>query len=428
MSINRSIAPPIRDITSFNIIHAKKHELPNNIQLYQVNTGIGDLVKIEWMFPAGSWYQTWPLTAYTVNNMLVEGTQHKKSLQIAELVEYYGAYLSCNIDKDNAFVTLVCMHKYIGEVMEVVADIIQNATFPEHELDIFRNKHKQQFLVEQSIMKNIARFVHFRMLFGNNHPYGYMIVEDDFDKTNRDELLRFHKCQYQAKNCRIIVSGKADDHVLKILEKYFGLDQWNATDYAYPSLPAINTEKERSIYINKPEAVQSAVRIGKVLINKMHPDFTGVNVLTCILGGYMGSRLMKKIREEKGYTYGINSLLVTFKNAGYLTIASELGAHVTSNAIADIFTEIETLRNEAVMDEELQRVKNYMLGDVARMFDGPFAQAESLISLLEYDLEYDYFDRMINTIKNIKVQDVQSLAVKYLSPDSFSQVVVGKMD
>jgi len=428
MIINRLIAPSIKDITSFNIIRAKKSALPNNIPLYQISTATSDLVKIEWIFPAGSWFQTWPLTAFIVNNMLAEGTQHKNSLQIAELTEYYGANLGYYVDKDNAFITLVCMHKYIKEIMEVVADIIQNASFPENELETFKNKHKQQFLVDQSIMKNMARNVHFRMLFGNDHPYGYMIVEDDFDKSNREELVKFYKSQYQFKHCRIIVSGKVDDHVLNTIEQYFGLENWNANTNSYSPSPTINAEKDRKIYIHKPEAVQSAVRIGKVFVNKMHPDFVGATVLTCILGGYMGSRLMKKIREEKGYTYGINSLLVTFKNAGYLTIASELGAHVTSNAIADIFTEIETLRNEPVTDDELQRVKNYMLGDVARMFDGPFAQAESLISLLEYDLDYDYFDRMIDTIKNIKVQDIQSLAVEYLSPDSFSQVVIGKMD
>jgi predicted Zn-dependent peptidase len=142
----------------------------------------------------------------------------------------------------------------------------------------------------------------------------------------------------------------------------------------------------------------------------------------------MGSRLMQKIREEKGYTYGINSLLVTFKNAGCLIIASELGARFTTPAIDDIYAEIEKLRSEPVAQEELRRVKNYMLGDVVRMFDGPFAQAESLISLLEYDQDYDFFSTMIGTIKNITADDIQTLSQKYLDPATFSQVVVGKME
>jgi predicted Zn-dependent peptidase len=426
MSINRSIAPPIRDIETFNIVKAEKLRLANNMPLYQLNTGTNELVKIEWVFEAGNWFQSSPLVAFAVNGMLNEGTQKYTSLQVAELIEYYGAHLGYNIDKDNAFVTLVCMHKYLGEVLEIVADIIINAAFPEHELEIFKNKHKQQFMVEQSMVKNIARSVQMRHLFGNAHPYGLFVTAEDFDKLNRNELVKFHREFYQAKFCRIIAAGKVDDSVLKMIERQFA--SWNSTVEVSPKSFTIQTEDERKIYIHKPEAVQSAVRIGKMLMNKLHPDFTPMSVLSCILGGYMGSRLMKKIREEKGYTYGINSILVTFKHAGYLTIVSELGAHVTTPGIADIFTEIVKLRKESVTEEELQRVKNYMLGDVARMFDGPFAQADSLISLLEYDLTYDYISQMIDTIKSTSTTQIRNLAIKYLDPDSFSQVVVGKME
>ncbi len=428
MNINRTIAPPIREIESFNIVKAIKHNLSNGIPFYQINTGSSDLVKVEWMFSAGNWYQPSPLVAFTVNNMLVEGSQKYTSMQIAELVEYYGAHLSYNIDKDHAFVTLVCIHKYIAEVIEIIEDIIKNSIFPENEIETFKNKHKQQFLVEQSMVKNIARAVHSRMLFGNDHPYGYMIVEYNFDRLHRDELIKFYQERYQSRHCKIIASGNVDDSVIKIIEKYFGVSNWNNTKQEFSQLFEIKTENERQIYIKKPEAVQSAVRIGKVLFNKLHQDYTGMSVVGCILGGYMGSRLMKKIREEKGYTYGINSILVTFKNAGYLVIASELGTQVTVPAIDDIYTEIEKLRNEPVAQEELSRVKNYTLGEVLRMFDGPFAQAESLISLLEYDLDYDYFTKIIGTIKNITTNDIQALAQKYLDPASFSQVVVGKME
>jgi predicted Zn-dependent peptidase len=281
-------------------------------------------------------------------------------------------------------------------------------------------------LVEQSVLKNIARSVQMRMLFGNNHPYGYMVTVEDFDHINRVELLKFHQEFYQPKFCKIIVSGKADDKVLKMIDKQFG-GLWHNSDIS-PKSFEIQAEKEQQVYINKPEAVQSAVRIGKILINKLHPDFTAMSVLTCILGGYMGSRLMKKIREEKGYTYGINSILVSFKNAGYLTIVSELGAHVTAHGIADIYSEIGQLRNEPVPEEELIRVKRYMLGDVSRMFDGPFAQADSLISLLELDLDYDYFAKMTDVIKNVSSSQIQELANKYLDPATFGQVVVGKME
>jgi predicted Zn-dependent peptidase len=428
MSVNRTIQPSIREIESFNITKAPSKILPNGIPLYYLNTGSSEMIKVEWMFEAGNWYQSESLVAFAVNNMLMEGSAKYTSSQIAEMIEFYGGYLGYNVDKDNAYVSLMCMRKYLPQVLEIAEDILKNPTFPPHELDIFKNKHKQQFQVEQTKLKNIARVIHSRMLFGNAHPYGYVVDENDFDHLTCELLHQFHKRFYQARFCKIIVSGKVEDPEIKILDKYFGGADWGLAETPEIPVRAIQTETEKKVFIEKNDAVQSAVRIGKILVNKDHPDYVGLTVLNCILGGYFGSRLMKQIREEKGYTYGINSLFITFTHAGYMTIVSELGTSVTREAVDAIYEEISKLRNELVSDEELLRVKNYMLGEMVRMFDGPFAQAESLISLLEYDLQYDHFDEIIQIIKSITSEEILSLAKQYFDPASFHEVVVGKME
>ncbi|MDP4209340.1 MAG: pitrilysin family protein [Bacteroidota bacterium] len=427
MIVNRTEVPSIKQINSFNIVKAAGQVFPNGVPFYSINSNDGDFIKIEWMFVAGNWVQPSPLVAFAVNSMLSEGSQKYSSVQISEMIDFYGAFLSFNVDKDFAFVSLMCMGKYLAEVLEIVEEVIKNATFPEHELEVFRNKHKQQFLVEQTKVRNIARSEHAGLLFGTDHPYGYKVVDSDFDKLNRDSLVQFHRERYQSANCKIIASGKVDENVVKTIEQYFGVSFWNAQQtLSYPVCQP-QTSPGKKVLIEKDDAVQSAVRIGKVLFNKHHSDYHGMQILNCILGGYFGSRLMAKIREEKGYTYGINSLFVTLKNEGYLAIVSELGTEVTVPAIEDIYAEIEKLRQEPVAEDELERVKNYILGDIVRMFDGPFAQAESFISLIENDLDYDHFDQMISTVKNITAGELQLLAQKYFDPASFTQVVVGKM-
>jgi zinc protease len=426
MIINRNIAPSINEIKSFNIVEAGTHILPNGIPIYKLNSDNSEIVKIEWLFSAGNWYQNSPLVAFAVNSMLIEGSEKFTSSQIAEMIEFFGGQIGYNVDKDNAFVSLTCTCKHLCSILEIFGDVIKNATFPDQELEIFKNKHKQQFLVEQSKVRNIARSVHSRMLFGNHHPYGYIVIDNDFDNLNRKDLLQFYRQRYQSRYCKIIVSGNASDDVIKAIENHFGTDHWNETAEIFNPSFDLLTEGERISHVNKPDAVQSAVRIGKVLFNKLHPDFTGMSVLNCVLGGYFGSRLMRKIREEKGYTYGINSILVEYKNSGYLAIVSELGSDVTTPAINDIYNEINKLSKETISNEELTRVKNYMLGDMVRMFDGPFAQAESLISLLECGLGYDYYLNMIELVRNITPKELQHLAQTYLNPESLCQVVVGK--
>jgi predicted Zn-dependent peptidase len=149
-------------------------------------------------------------------------------------------------------------------------------------------------------------------------------------------------------------------------------------------------------------------------------------VLNTVLGGYFGSRLMSKIREEKGYTYGIGSALVSLRNAGYFFISTEVASGACSEAINDIHGEIRKLREELISDAELNRVRSYMLGDILRQFDGPFASADNLRYLLDLGLDYGFYDKIIHTIRNVTPDDLNVLANKYFQEDSFTEVIAGR--
>lgn len=423
--MNRNIPPAIKEINSFLIVEPENRRLSNGIPLFILNTGVNEMVKIELMFPAGNWFQKVPVAAFAVNNMLIEGSRNYTSAQISEWIDYYGAQLGYNVDKDNAYVSLLCMKKFLPNVLEIFEDIVKGATFPEYEFEIFRKKNKQQFLVENTKVRNIARTSHSNILFGDHHPYGYILKDSDFDQLTRKDLIEHYRKCYQSRYCKMIVSGKADEEVIGMVEKHFGSGEWNNPEENISPFFQIQSSQEKKLLVEKDDAVQNAVRIGKILFNKTHPDFIKVSVLNCILGGYFGSRLMKKIREEKGYTYGINSLLVEFRNAGYLAIISELGPDVTRDALNDIYEEIRKLNEELVPEDELIRVKNYLLGEVLRMFDGPFAQSESLLAVLETGLDYKYYQDLVQTVKSITSEELLQTARKYMDPGSFSEVVVG---
>ena len=149
-------------------------------------------------------------------------------------------------------------------------------------------------------------------------------------------------------------------------------------------------------------------------------------MVNTILGGYFGSRLMANIREEKGYTYGIGSRMVSMNNAGYIYISTEVGTNVCDDAVNEIYKEIDKLRNELVSSEELNLVKNYMMGDFLRSADGPFALADKFKKIMFYDLSYSYYDEFVKTVKTITPEQIQSLADQYLNPDDLYELVVGK--
>ncbi|MBO7523122.1 MAG: insulinase family protein [Bacteroidales bacterium] len=149
-------------------------------------------------------------------------------------------------------------------------------------------------------------------------------------------------------------------------------------------------------------------------------------VINTILGGYFGSRLMKNIREEKGFTYGIGSAIASTQQTGVMIIASEVNHENTSEAIDEIFKEIDRLSKEPVGAEELETVRNYMLGNIVRKLDGPFALAVNYKTLWEYGLDNSFNYKLIEKIKNITPDEIMSLAQTYYNIDDFTIVTAGE--
>lgn len=428
MILNRKIQPSYQDIKKINIINPTKMKLENNIVAHFMDAGTQEIVKIDIIFEAGSWHQSKPFTASATNEMLMEGSKNLSSQQIAEKLDYYGAFIQPQPTKDFASLSLFTLKKYLPETVKILEDIIKNPSFPQHELTNYVNKKKQQFIIEMEKVSTIARRAFNEQLFGTNHPYGKNVQLEDYDSLTREALFDFHKKYYTPQNVKIIVTGKIDDSVVQMIHQHFGNTNWETTQKIENSQNVTRDSLIRKKIIRKENAKQSAVRIGLEMPVQTHPDFLKLNILNTILGGYFGSRLMKNIREEKGYTYGIGSALISLKNAGLLIIVSEVGAAYAKETVNEIFKEINRLKNEIINDEELSLVKNYMMGDFLRSFDGPFALSESYRSIIDFDLTPDYFNQGIETIKTITPEEILQLANQYLVEENFVTTIAGNYE
>ena len=178
-------------------------------------------------------------------------------------------------------------------------------------------------------------------------------------------------------------------------------------------------------HTEKADSVQSAIVVGNLSINKLHPDFLKLSVLNTVFGGYFGSRLMSNIREEKGYTYGIYSSFASYPHSGFIEIASEVGKDVRDATLNEIEKEINTLRTELISDEELQVVKNYMSGKILRSIDGPLKFSETLKGLLIYNQDVSYIHQLLKTVREVTAPELRELAVKYLDYNKMYKVTVG---
>ncbi len=418
------MAPAFKQVADINFIAPVKKQLSNGLPVFIVNAGEQELVRIEFIFNNVNWNVQKPLQAIAVNGLINSGTVQFNAKQIAEAVDYYGSFLQTEYSADYTTITLYSLTKHLPAVLPVLWSILNESTFPEHELAIYKQNQKQKLQV--SLQKNdyLARKNFAHAIFGDT-PYGSDINLESYDQLTREDLLAYYQAAYQSANCTIIAAGKFDDTSFGVLDQIFGGTWRNQGEFAVNQLEFL-TEVGRELYLEKPEALQSAIRMGNLSINRTHADFPSLQILNCVFGGYFGSRLMANIREDKGYTYGIGSGVASLKQAGYFFLATEVGADVCGSALAEIEKEIDLLRTELVSDEELDLVRNYMLGSLLGSLENAFSHADKFKNIYFAGLDYNYYDNYIHKVKTITAEEIKNTAIKYLDWNAMTKVVVGK--
>lgn len=426
--IDRKIAPDFKQVSSIKFIDPKTYNLDNNILVHFIAGGSQDILKIDFIFDAGINKQKKPLIAKATNSLLKEGTKKYNAFEIAEGIDQYGAYFQNEVEYNKASLTIYTLSKHLEKVLNYVEEIILNPTFSNEEFEIYKENALERFKINQEKVSFVARNEFMKQVFGSKNCYGKIATSEDFKNLNLDDIKNFYNENYSLENCEIIVSGKADENTLKSLNTFFG--NVNLKDISSKEktetieLSNFNSKK----YIEKDKALQSAIRIGKIMPNKLHPDYFKLQILSTVLGGYFGSRLMKNIREDKGFTYGIGCGLLSLKETGYFYISTEVGAKVTKNALDEIYKEIKLIQSVEIENEELELVKNYLLGNLLKSCDGPFKMAALYENVHFYGLDYSFYNNYIKTIKEVTAKELLLIAQSYFAIDTLTEIVVGKID
>lgn len=423
--IDRKLAPEFRAIENINLFQPAKQTLANGCDVFCFNSGDQELVRIEWIFNNLRFDPEKPLLNTATNTMLTDGTTSLTSAEIADKIDFYGAFLSVDYGFEQSLVTLYSLTKHLDKTLPVVKDILTNSIFPQKELETFIRNQQQKLQV--SLQKNdvVARRTFNKALYGDT-IYGLTAEVDTYNTLQRDDLLTHFKQMYQPSNCTIIIAGKVEQPALDLLAGTFGEGWENLATPANITQPEVNRAADNFYYVEKPEALQSAIRMGTPFINREHPDFPAVQVLNTVLGGYFGSRLMNNIREDKGYTYGIGSGITSYKQGGALFIATEVGADVCKAATIEIEKEINLLKTELIPEDELNLVRNYMLGSLLGSLENVFSHADKFKNLYFSGIGYEYYDRYTNIVKNVTAEELLRLANTYLDYNGFYKVIVGK--
>lgn len=317
-TLNRTTAPAFQTLNKIVVKQVEKNNLDNGISLYALNAGSQELIKLEFIFKAGMYQQPQPLVASCTNSLLECGTKSFSANEISEGIDFFGSFIELQVDQDFATVVVYSLNKYLNETLKFIEEVIKHPTFINDELDILISNKKQKHAINSQKVSVLSRRKFAELIFGEDHPYGIDVKNEHFDLINVSIIKNYFKQFYNSNNCTIIASGLLPNNLIETLNTFFGGNDWAAKD-TLKFKPLINytTTTQKKHLIEKPDAIQNSIRIGRPLFNKTHPDYFHFQVLNSILGGYFGSRLMANIREDKGYTYGIGSGLMNLVNGGY---------------------------------------------------------------------------------------------------------------
>ena len=424
-SLDRTIAPAYQPVQDINLAQIETQTLSNGAPLHTVAFDQQPVMRVEVNMDAGAWYENEPGTSSFAWKMLSEGTASRTSAQISNAFDRYGAFLELNGGFDRGSLVVYCQPKHLANVLPLITEMLTEATYPEKEFEDLRSITLQNLKVSYEKTSHLASVRFRQKLYGQQHPYGRSQHPDTVGTLPQAEAIAFYNRYIRQQPFRVLLAGQITLTETTLVNEILGqLSIQPGVSDESGRFPAITTDSTPEL-IEKANSLQSTIRLGRVLFKRDHPDFYKMMVTNEILGGYFGSRLMKNIREDKGFTYGISSNVGAFREAGQFLIGTDVKREFTQQTINEIWKEIHKLQTEQTPADELLTVQNYMAGEFVGSLNTPFEIADRYKTILLDGLPADFLSSYISRIRAVTVDDVQQIAQTYLTEGSLVEVVAG---
>lgn len=357
--------------------------------------------------------------------LLREGTATRSSVQIAEELQRLGASLSASAGNDGLFVSASGLSSSAQPLAALFADVVRNPAFPENEVQLAKANALQGLKAMQAQPAYQANRAMGRVLFGD-HPYGNTLpTEAGIQGTDTGGLQAAHASRFHPERALLVIAGPLDaEAALALADTHFG--DWRGQGEAVAEVAAPQAAKApQFVLVPRENSVQSAVRIGRPAFAADDDRAIPAALANTILGGGFDSRLMRNLREDKGYTYGAGSSFGLRAKGGAFQAQADVRNEVTGAAIGEFFKEFEQMRTVTVDADELQRAKRFTAGTYLFQNQLQGAVASALASNWVLGRPADYLSRYVDKANAVTAAQVQAVAREFFDPKQQSIVVVG---
>ncbi len=354
--------------------------------------------------------------------LLRTGTKNRTKDKLDEEIDFLGADLSTSATGIYAS----GLSKHADKIMAIVSDIILNPDFKQEELEKIRKQTLSGLAYQKDDPDAIANRVGSAIMFGKEHPYGEMDIEESVKSVTLEMCNKYIETYFRPNISYLAIVGDITKAKAKtLIEKY--LSKWEKKDVPQNSFPTPKAPIVNKVsLVDRANSVQSVISVCyPVELPIGSEDAMKTKVANLILGGSASGRLFMNLRESKAYTYGAYSNLNADKVIGSFSASTKVRNVVTDSAITEVMNEMKKIRNEKVSEAELQNAKNLLSGDFIRSLEKPATVANFAINIARYNLPKDYYKNYLKNLNAVTVEDVQNIAKKYIKPNNAYVVVVG---
>ncbi len=365
--------------------------------------------------------------ASMTTSMLTEGTRTKTGDQLSDALQLLGTGVGANIGGEEGSVSFVSTAQNFEATLAIMADMMLNSTFPEPALERLRGRTLVNLTQQRDQPAVVGAQVFAKILYGAAHPYGQRVTEASVKSITRDDVMAFQKAYFQPGRAIVTIVGDITPAKAKAsIEK--GLAEWTKAgdlpSFDYPKLPELQPAK---IYlVDKPGAAQSVVNIGLPGPPRNTPDYFALQVLNTILGGQFQSRLNANIREQKGYSYGVNSGFSYGKGPGAFRAGGAIFSAKTDAALIEFMKELKGIVGEKpVTDEEIKTAKEALIQGLPQRFASVTAISNAITTLTVQGLPDDFYQTYAANVSAVTKDDLLRVAKRYIDLNHLAIVIVG---
>jgi zinc protease len=415
---------PARDVT-FPPYQIKS--LPNGLKVVVVLHHEQPIVSLRLLVRAGSAADPHGREglASLLASLLDQGTTKQSAHEIADQIDSIGGDLGSGASSDLSFASVVVMKDSFGAGLDLLSDVVRHPAFKVEEIERQRQQALSGLQVNNQDPDYVASTVFDRLVYGF-HPYG--LPNSGTPKTlasiSPDDLHAFHEQYVVPNNAFLAIVGDVSaDDAFASAERVFG--SWARRELPQQTITEPPAPTRRVVVIDKPDAVQTEIRVGQLVLARTHPDYLAMDLAIRILGGEGSNRLYRVLRTERGLTYGAQAELSALAQAGDFVADTDTRTETTGEALRLIVDEISRLQRERVSERELADAQAYLAGSFPLTIETPDAIAGQILNVLFYDLPLSDLQTYRERVNAITPDDIQRVARTYLRPDRLSVVLVG---